>query len=192
MTTYVLHGGKTSIQNSQNDNFFEQFTKLVDKNEVTVLLCYFSRKKSQWQPLTDRDEGKIKKNTKKKVNLLVAEDSQDLLQKMDQADVLYVAGGEAEFIEPTYKKLTNLKSKLEGKVYAGSSMGSFTAAKSYVLSHDSQDSKTVHKGLGLLPIQALCHWDKEDKKEMKIRLLTEYSNEPILVLNEFEFVVFYQ
>jgi len=68
-------------------------------------------------------------------------------------------------------------------------MGAFLASESYVLSFDSQDSDTKHKGVGLLPIQTLCHWDVEEQKAMKLNLLD--SDNPIIVLNEGEFVTIY-
>ncbi|NCS97321.1 MAG: type 1 glutamine amidotransferase-like domain-containing protein [Candidatus Pacebacteria bacterium] len=191
MTTYLLHGGKTSTQNAQNNAFFAQFTQLVASKRVTVLLCYFSREKGEWDALVQRDSESIVKHSSKEVTILVAQTPEDLLSKLDRSDVLYIAGGEAEYIEPLYVDLAPIKEKLVGKVFAGSSMGMFFAAEHYVLSFDSQDSKTVHDGLGLLPIQALCHWDKEDHKEIKLKLLHERSDLPVLVLNEFEHVVMY-
>lgn len=95
----------------------------------------------------------------------VLEDVADLLSNIDDYDVLYVAGGEAELLEPYYKSLSFLKEKLAGKVYVGSSMGAFLASKNYVLSFDCQDSDTKHQGLGLLPIQTLCHWNIEEKNK---------------------------
>src|SRR3989344_2107900 len=157
MTIFILHGGRTSKVNPQNEKFFEQFTKLVSKDEVTVLLCYFSRKKEEWNALIERDTNYIKKNTNKKVSILIADNPKDLLNKMDSSDVLYVAGGEAELIEPIYKELSGVGEKLKNKIYAGSSMGAFFPSEQYVLSFDSQDTKTIHKGIGLLPFQVLCH-----------------------------------
>lgn len=44
-------------------------------------------------------------------------------------------------------------------------MRTFLASESYVFSFDSQDSDSKHNGVGLLPIQTLCHWDFEEKNE---------------------------
>ncbi len=192
MTTYILHGGKTSTQNALNDEFFKKFTSFVDTDSVTVLLCYFSREKEKWAELSHRDTNSINKMTSKKVKVLVADNPKDLLVKMDKSDVLYIAGGDAEPIEVLYPELSDLQHKIDGKIIAGSSMGMFFIAEHYVLSFDSQDSRTVHKGLGLLSIQALCHWDKEEEKEFKLQLLSNNSDKPIVILNEFESVVFCQ
>lgn len=189
MTTFLLHGGATSKDLPGNDRFFAQFTELVKKDEVKILLCYWSRNRDEWQKLIERDSAKIQKNTEKQVTFHVVEDESDLFSKIDDYDVLYVAGGDAELLEPHYESLGQLKKKLDGKIYAGSSMGAFLASESYVLSFDSQDSDTKHKGVGLLPIQTLCHWDIEEQKEMKLNLLD--GDKPIIVLNEGEFVTIY-
>jgi peptidase E len=187
--TYLLHGGATSKNLPGNNRFFAQFTELVVKEAVSILLCYWARKRSEWKSLSDRDTTTIRKNTNKQVTLHVVEDVKDLFSMIDQSDVLYVAGGEAELLEPYYRDLSSLKKKLNGKVYAGSSMGAFLAAQSYVLSFDSQDGNSKHKGLGLLPIQVLCHWNVEEKKKFKLGLLDD--TQPIIVLNEGEFVTIY-
>lgn len=192
MATFILHGGRTSQQHPQNDIFFSQFTKLVDKESVTILLCYFAREKEKWDAIIQRDTENIKKTTNKSINFIIAQNPNDLLNKTSVSDVLYVAGGDAELIEPVYKDLIDLKEQLKGKVYAGSSMGVFLASEQYVLSLDDQDEDTVHKGLGLLPVQTLCYWNIEKEKEKKLKLLANSSNKPILVLNEFEYALFYK
>ncbi len=190
MTTFLLHGGATSKDLEGNNLFFGQFAELVNKSKIKVLMCYFSRPKENWQKLFDRDSVKVTNNTTKQVEFHIPEDAEDLKEKLPSFDVLYVAGGEAELIEPYYQELAFLKTDLEGKVYAGSSMGAFMASEGYVLSADAQESGSMHKGLGLLPIQTLCHWDVEDKKEVKLKLLS--SDKPILALNEGEFVTMFR
>jgi peptidase E len=192
MTTYLLHGGATSKDLLGNDNFFAQFTALVDKPKVKILLCYFSRKKEEWEKLTKRDTKNISTNADKDYDYHVVKNSEDLFKKLPDYDVLYVAGGDAELLEPFYKELSKIKTMLSGKIYAGSSMGTFMASESYVLSNDAQDSDSVHKGIGLLPIQTLCHWDVENKGQNKMELLMKYSKTPIIALNEGELVKIYR
>lgn len=184
-TTIVLHGGETSRKSSYNDLFFKQFTELVDKKTVNILMCYWSREKSKWQELLKRDSEKVLKQTNKKVVFTLLENTQDIYSLFKQNDVLYVAGGSAELIEPLLPKMKDLCKHLKGKVYIGSSMGAFIVSKHYVLSFDSQDSDSVHDGIGLIPINTLCHWDAELKKERKITLLKNKAPEyPILTLDE--------
>jgi peptidase E len=193
MTTYVLHGGKTSLDTPQTDAFFRQFSELMPKQQGKYLMCYWARPVSQWQELFNRDTQKIIGQTKKRLSVEMIDSPRDLFQKLPGANGLYVAGGDAEPLEKQYPQLIDLKRYLKGKVYLGSSMGAFMAAKNYVLSLDSQDEDTVHPGLGLLPINTLCHWNVEKKKEMKLKLLCDFDPQtPILTLNEGEFVVIYR
>lgn len=54
-TTYVLHGGKAS---KSSELYFKKFTSLVNKDEVKILMCYWSRKKSDWDSLSNsRSDG---------------------------------------------------------------------------------------------------------------------------------------
>lgn len=192
MTTYILHGGATSTENEQNDNFFKQFTAHIDKDEVRILLCYWARSEEERSEILKRDKNKILKNSKKKIIFEVAQDPDDLFKKLKTCDVMYVVGGDPKLIEPYYKHLKKLKKALDGKIYLGSSMGAFLTSISYVVSSSKYKRDFVQSGVGLLPIQLLCHWDVEKKKELKRNLLLKNSNQPILTLNEFEFVEIYQ
>ena len=114
MTKYLLHGGATSINSKDNDFFFKQFTSLVNKDQVNILMSYFARKKSDWTRLFERDKDKISKQAENKTSYYVVKDVEDLFNKIKKYDVLYVAGGEPELIEPLYSKLSDLNKAMEG------------------------------------------------------------------------------
>jgi peptidase E len=135
----------------------------------------------------------LEKPTTKKIVYTIAQDPADLLTQLATNDVLYVAGGAAEPIEATLPQLKDLKEKLKGKIYLGSSMGAFIVCQQYVLSFDKQDDTHVHHGLGILPVSTLCHWNVENKKDQKIDYLkNEAPNIPIITLEEGKFVTFIQ
>lgn len=193
MTTYVLHGGETSIDSPKNDEFFKLFVDLVPKEEIKILMCYWARPREEWNMLVKRDSEKVLRQTKRRVNFSLVENPTDLFKKLPQSDVLFVAGGDAPPLERYYADLKGLGKVLAGKVYLGSSMGAFLASKKYVLSLDSQDTGTVHDGVGLLPIKVLVHWDKEEEKERKLGLLKAVDpTTPIFVLDEQQYVVLYE
>ena len=188
MTTYILHGGETSRDDPENEQFFACFTKYVEKNEVKILMCYFTKEKEIWEKRLESDRKKIAKHTTKKVTLSLANDPEDLLEKLNTHDVLYVAGGNAQPLESYLPLFGSFKEKLKDKVYLGCSMGAFIVSSQYVLTFDDQENSTVHKGLGLLPFSTLCHWNIEKKKEEKVGLLKEAApNSPILLLEECKF-----
>ncbi|MBD3279167.1 MAG: hypothetical protein GF390_00465 [Candidatus Pacebacteria bacterium] len=188
ITTFILHGGVTSKNNKLNDYFFSQFSTHVNKKEVRILLCYFATEKSEWERLINRDKPKVIKNSSKKLRFQVAEDAQDLLAKLDDADVLYVAGGEPELLESYYEQLEGLKDKLQDKVYIGSSMGVYMVSESYL----KPKGDKAQAGMRLLPIQTICHWDQKESKEQKLALLRDNSDSMILVLNEYQTVEIYR
>lgn len=193
MTTFVLHGGKTSQNSAKTNTFFRQFTTLINKPKLKYLMCYWARPKDQWPSLFKRDATKITRQSKKSVYFTLPQNPSDLLKQFPQHDGLYVAGGEAELIEPLYPHLSSLKTLLAGKVYLGSSMGAFMASTSYVLSFDSQDNSTAHSGLGLLPLNLLCHWNVEIEKSFKLSLLRQHQPSlPTLTLDEQSFITLYQ
>ena len=68
-------------------------------------------------------------------------------------------------------------------------MGAFLASTNYVLSLDSQNENEVHQGVGLIPINCVCHWDVENKQDKKLSLLQKHSPDiPILTLDEHKYV----
>ncbi|MFO7881107.1 MAG: Type 1 glutamine amidotransferase-like domain-containing protein [Kosmotogaceae bacterium] len=188
MTTYLLHGGETSRDNSQNDYFFKHFTALVNKNSVKILLCYLSQEKAKWDKSIQRDKPKITNKTNKKVSFDIAESAEDLLSKIEENDVLYVAGGQPDLLEPYYTQLKGLREKLKDKVYIGSSMGTYMVSENYF----TMQYQTIHQGMGILPIQTICHWDQIEDREHKLSLLKENSKSMVLVLNECQTVEIYQ
>lgn len=190
-TTYILHGGETTRVNPENEMFFKQFTRFVESDEVRIVMCYFSKERETWNERLEMDRARIANQATKSITLSLASDPEDLLDKLKSHDVLYVAGGDAELIEPFLPRLKTLGDVLAGKVYLGCSMGAFIVSDQYVLSFDKQDTNTAHRGLGLLPISTLCHWDIEKDKELKIGLLKAAApNTPILTLDECKSAIF--
>lgn len=189
-TIVVLHGGATNLATPQNDKFFSLFTSLTNKKVINIAMVYWARSRETWNDIFNRDKPRIleQKKLDKTANFLIPETPGELLQKMVTIDVVYVAGGEASNIEPLYKKLGEMKTVIKGKVYLGSSMGTFMASQNYVLSSDENDANSVHQGLGLVPVNTLCHWNVEPNKEQKLALLKNASELPITTLNEGEFV----
>ncbi len=186
MTTYILHGGRTKIDSANNELFFKQYTDLVQKDTVKILLCYFAREKKEWEGLFENDKGKILKQTTKKVEVNIVDTVEFLMRQLKEADVVYFSGGEEEFLRPYLKQLSFLKDALRNKIFIGSSMGSFLAAKNYVLSLSDQNEDTVYEGLGLAPYNILCHWNIEKNREIKINMLKEKDSQIETLLIEEE------
>ncbi len=188
MTTYILHGGRYKVESPDNDYFFKQFTAHVPKDKVIILMCYWARPKANWGSLFERDKERIAKHTTKKVDVHIVDSADALRALLPDAAVLFVSGGEEELLRPYMSSLGYLKDMLKGKVFIGSSMGTFLASKNYVLSLSTQKENTVYEGLGLIPYNTLCHFNIEKNKEKKIALLKNKDpHTPILCIDEGKF-----
>jgi len=186
MTTYVLHGGNTKIDSVSNNEFFKQFTSIVPKDNVKILLCYWAREKKDWNERFEIDKAKILKQTTKQVEINLVDTVENLFIKLKDADVLFMSGGEEEYLRPYMSKILQLKDALNDKVYIGSSMGAFLPSRHYVLSLSDQNEDDVFDGLGLIPYNVLCHWNIETNKEKKISILKEKDSQTQILLIEEE------
>lgn len=188
MTTYILHGGQSKTESVNNELFFKQFTDLVKKDTVKILLCYFARDKKSWNKLFENDKAKILKQSTKNATINIVDSLESLTAQLKEANVIYFSGGEEEFLRPYMEKLHFLKEALQNKIFIGSSMGAFLAAKRYVLSLSDQNEDAVYDGLGLVPYNILCHWNVEKNKEIKINMLREKDPQtPLLLIEEEKF-----
>jgi hypothetical protein len=189
MTQFLLHGGNTKIENEENDRFFGEMTSRVSSSNPHILLCYWARPQNEWDTKAAVDTSRIKTHSQKTITADVVTSPQDLQNKLPSSDVLYVAGGDVEPIQFLVPQLVFLETALHGKLYAGSSMGTFIVSRHYISSDDMSPTPRIHTGLGLLPLNTLCHWDKETQKTKKIeQLQTTDPSVPIMTLSEFEWI----
>jgi len=184
MTKFILHGGDTSDKNSDNNYFFRELVNgLADK--ITILLCYFSSEKSEWEMKSKQDITRITKlNPKKKLTFLTA-DSRKLKVQLAKSDVFYMRGGDTQMLLETLQKTPNFKNILDNKTIAGSSAGAYALAKYFY----SISRKQVFEGLGFLNVQCTCHFTPENKKA--IESLKKHSKLPIIVLPNYKSLVLY-
>lgn len=191
MTNYILHGGNTTLNYKNNNNFFAEINSSLDKSNPKILFILWSRAREDWDRALEKYTTGIIAHSKDKIDFEIANDPQDFVNKVQDADTVYVVGGDADKIEPYFSQLPNFKEHIEGKTYIGGSMGAFMVSKHYVLSFDNQDYLTVHDGLGIFHFNLLCHWDVEKRKSLKIDMLKKHSPDlPILTIPEGEFVKF--
>lgn len=191
MIKVVLHGGRSGEKSESNDRFFAEFASDVNKPVVRVAMCYWARLKNEWEAKYESDLRLIRNQTEKMIEGIVVENPEDLKAKLADCEVLYVAGGEVAPIQRYVPELKWLAKALEGKTYIGSSMGAFVASIAYVSSSDGEadDQNRVLPGFGMVPVTTLCHFDVEQQKNQKIRLLKEvHPNLPVLTLDEGEWV----
>ncbi|MCA3244193.1 MAG: Type 1 glutamine amidotransferase-like domain-containing protein [Alphaproteobacteria bacterium] len=182
MTTFLLHGGLTSKQCSNNRDFYVEMASRVKKNGIW-LGCYFASDETRKKKKFLSDKRKILRSVKHKIECIFAE-PQKFEQQLAKADMIYFAGGTTLKLMDELKRYKNLKNLLQQcNVVAGSSAGMNILGKEW-LGKSSQG-----KGLGLLPMSMVVHYGAP-----------EYANQhknitlpaPILKLRETQFVVIEQ
>ncbi len=186
MTKYILHGGKTSKKSRNNERFFAEILKNLS-GPVNLLIVYFASSKPQWADKFRQDKNNFySNNPSKKINFVMASKNIiTLVNQIKKADVIYIRGGR-QIEEPKliFSKIQNLEELFSGKVIAGSSAGA------YFLSAYSIDSLgNLRKGLGILPIKVLGHYNQDRKHELK--KLKNYMDKSLKTfpLKEGEFIV---
>lgn len=189
MTKYILHGGETGVPNKHNSDFYREWVRDFDNDKVpTILLVYYSRPDEIWNELEKSDRERFAKYTNsREAKFVVADKNMGVFRKqIEEADVLYVRGGEPQKIVDTMGEIKDeFISLLDGKVYAGSSAGVM-----FLSGYSRSANRDWQKWLGLLPINSFVHYsdDKESVLEEFKRNNPDNKNEYIL-LPETEFII---
>ena len=187
MTKYILHGGFTSVKNKLNETFYEECTKGL-KDSSTVLFIYFAREDKDTLRLFEEDKKKILETTEvKNLNMVIA-GKEKFTEQFQATDVVYIRGGDTKKLLETLKQFPRFVEGLDGKIIVGSSAGAYAFATCY----HSGSRGGVHKGLGLLPIRIICHYQSEVlpavDDAMKVIKECDESLE-LVVLKDFEWKV---
>jgi len=175
-TKFILHGGYTSTPNEWNRTFYEEFGKSVSDGG-NVLLIYFSRKDEEVEKLFEEDKERIIEHAKgKRLNIILAKE-EEFMSQLESSQLAYMRGGSTRKLLSTLKKFPKFSKAIEGKTIAGSSAGAYVLSTYYY----SSSEKGVFKGLEILPIKIMCHYD-DSLSEAKEELIKDYPDYLELVL----------
>ncbi len=187
MTKYILHGGFTDIENELNRTYYEECTKGLKSNS-TVLFVYFSQEEENVSKLFEEDKSKILKTTKAKNLNLVLATEKDFINQLKIAHTIFIQGGDTDKLLKTIKSFPRFTDELDGKIIAGSSAG----AQIFVDCYYSTSKGGVHKGLGILPLSLVCHYESDTYPTVDDALIA-IENCPkeleLIVLKDFEWKI---
>ena len=188
MTKYILHGGETSRQSSDNKKFFSEITNgLLDG--ATILCIYFAREKERWAKALEQDTLHFSSTTQQKaVTLMLADDDIHMFkEQINQADAIYLRGGDTEMLKEALGEVENLSKLWQGKVVAASSAGVYVLSQYYY----SNSRDDIYTGFGILPIKTFCHYTEE--KSNKLEKLKKYGEDvPVYAIPEETYVIIEQ
>lgn len=159
MTKYILHGGEIGRSSIHNQKYFKEMVKDLAA-PIKILLVYFAREKKKWQDFMSYDVVKFEKAAEgKKIECSLASgDTEKLIEQIGEAKVIYIIGGSDRPLQKVFSQLSDLPALFSGKVVAGSSAGANMLAKYYY----AVDREKVEKGLGVLPIKVLSHFEGDN------------------------------
>ena len=188
-TTFILHGGETSIKNENNRKFYQSWVESFDQYFVpTVLLVYFGRKEDRDHQGYEKDTERFARYTdNRKADFIIANRDLDVFQEqLKKADVVYFRGGSSERTMNSMKPLDDdLLFLLKGKVVAGASAGVMLFSKY------GRSNTTGHwrEGLGLFPWVSFVHWSEEFRNTLE-EFKKEHQDEDLeyILLPETEFI----
>lgn len=186
MTKYILHGGETKVENESNKKFFFECTNLP-QTSVKILCIYFAKVVG---PVAEAFEFAKKKFREaaapgKEFTFVLADENLEILRKQIQdADVVYIHGGDTNVLKEKLRPLTDFAELIAGKTVAGSSAGAYVLSRYYY----SNSKRVICEGFGMLPLKVFAHWSEEKQEERG--LLEEFGEElPVYLLPVTEFVV---
>lgn len=186
MTKFILHGGGVNVPSEDNKRFFAAIASGLKENDI-VLLIYFSRNENDWPKFLEADKQNFVANGKR-LGLVVADpDPEKLRAQIQKSKAIYVRGGDTFKLLEKIKLLPEFSELIKGKIYAGSSAGTYIVCKYFY----ENDHDRGGEGLGILPYQALAHWS-EDKADKLEKLIMIGGDLPVLKLREGEHTVIEQ
>ena len=157
MTKFILHGGVTRRKSNQNRLFFKEIVKGL-KSPIKILDITFARKKELLFKGFNKDKNKFLGTIKKKKLLFTLADEKPVIlrRQIKENDVLFIIGGtEMNCLTNNLRKLKNIKRLIKGKVIAGSSADAYVLSRYYY----TRLRGRVERGLGILPIKTIAHYD---------------------------------
>ncbi len=186
MTKYILHGGDTRFVNSDNDSFFSEMTRGLERR-VRILLIYFARNDGEIDECLKEDKERFLGNSKNKDLEFIIADEDNLATHIRNARVIYIRGGNTAQLVGKIRGVSDIEKLFSDKVVGGSSAGVYVLSKYYW----ENDNSTLGDGLGIFNIKALCHYQPEDIDVVK-QLLAYKENLPLLTLSNHKWIVVYQ
>lgn len=157
-TKYVLHGGFTPGVKSVSDSFFSEVLKDTPK-KLIILIVYFATDNGDKYFPEDQEQfqknGTDKKLTFKKASM------DNFKRETEQADIIYLHGGNSLKMLEAMKDFPDLKDLLKGKIVAADSAGANILSVNYYSKRNG-----VCDGFGILPIKFIPHFEEENKGKL--------------------------
>jgi peptidase E len=155
-TTFILHGGLTSIASQNNALFFKTITSKLEDGDK-VLFVGFARDDEKIQDVYERDKKSLLEQTDRSI-IVVNATHENFTEQVKSSAVVYITGGDTRKLLKEVKQHPDFLKLIDGKTIAGSSAGANVFSSLYY----STALKTVCEGLGILPFLLVCHYGNKE------------------------------
>lgn len=158
MTTYILAGGA----DRSNQGYWQNLAKVMpNKKSLRVLSCMFARvspegEREDWQALFDSFAPYFK-TAFGDDGVFELADAENLAAQIEQADVIYLHGGQTETLMEVFGQYEDLGQRFAGKIIVGSSAGAQLISKKFW----KIDTQKIGTGLGLVDCSIVVHYDSD-------------------------------
>lgn len=159
-TKYILHGGNAQDANEHNDVFFREILSNYD-HEVRVLLVHFAAIPEKSDIYKERHIAQFERVSNGKTVMYEVATHDAFVEQVGNADVVYLSGSSGGTVRllDALAAYSNLATLFNGKTVAGESAGA-NVLSSYCYSRSSG----VVKGLGLVPVRLIAHYQNGDEQ----------------------------
>jgi peptidase E len=172
MTKIILLGGGDIVGNKKR-YFFNEILEGLSKKKgmILVLVVPFARYKDDWGKIFKKYSKKYNGLKIKKSFILASPNKEVFKKQVKKSNLIFLCGGGEE---PLMEYLKDVKLEdLNNKVVVGVSAGANVFSKYYY----SNDRNKIGRGLGLLPIKTICHYN--NKRLGRLKKLVKYGNKYI-------------
>ncbi len=186
-TSFILHGGLTSIDSESNTLFFKTIvSKLTDGDKV--LFIGFAREDEKIESIYERDKKSLLAQTDESIIVMNAT-HENFLKQVKSSKAIYITGGDTRKLLNELNQYPNFVKSLNDKIIAGSSAGANIFSKLYF----STALRSVCNGLGVLPFSLVCHYGNKEMgadKNAVLELKQTDDSLEVITLAEQEFKSF--
>jgi peptidase E len=177
-TKYILHGGFTRKEDELNYSFFREFAVDIPQ-DGNILMCFFASGEEDKTDVFFELKNKFTKYSENKNFDFTLANKEEFIEQVKKADGIYFHGGKTRTLLASLKVYKNLELHFNHKTIAGSSAGAYVLA----LYGTAHDEVSIRKGLGVIDIRLVCHYQSAELPPTEASLL-EIRN----IAPEFELV----
>lgn len=192
MTTYILAGGNDRTTPGYGEHLQAEISKYVAKSKI--LSCFYSSPEEAWPEKAAGWENWFRTYFGSDVSYSYAR--QDIfLAQIDDADVVYLHGGNTQLLFDTLPATDELISHFAGKIVVGSSAGANALSTNYWSSTQARPLR----GLGFTKLNIMVHYGTlsheklprtpEDWRREEAEFAQHIGGTEIVKLPEGQFVV---